>query len=35
MNEKYIQALIIGSLIGGAILLDDFITPNLKEATMS
>jgi hypothetical protein len=27
MNEKYIQALIIGSLIGGAILLDDIITP--------
>ena len=31
MNEKYIQALIIGSLIGGAILLDDFITPKPKR----
>ena len=31
MNEKYIQALIIGSLIGGAILLDDFIKPKPKR----
>ena len=31
MNEKYIQALIIGSLIGGAILLDDFVTPKPKR----
>ena len=28
MNEKYIQAAILGSLIGGAILLDDFIKPD-------
>tara|TARA_B100001939_G_C16513872_1_gene434842 strand:+ start:184 stop:465 length:282 start_codon:yes stop_codon:yes gene_type:complete len=28
MNEKYIQALILGSLIGGAIILDDFIKPD-------
>jgi hypothetical protein len=27
MNEKYIQALIIGSLVGGAIILDDIINP--------
>ncbi|MEK9649410.1 MAG: hypothetical protein VW146_00520 [Gammaproteobacteria bacterium] len=27
MNEKYIQALIVGSLIGGAIILDDFLKP--------
>jgi hypothetical protein len=31
MNEKYIQAIIIGSLIGGAILLDDFVTPKPKR----
>ena len=30
MNEKYIQALILGSLIGGAILLDDYVKP-IKE----
>ena len=28
MNEKYIQAAILGSLIGGAIVLDDFIKPD-------
>jgi len=28
MKEKYIQALILGTLIGGAIILDDFIKPN-------
>jgi len=27
MNEKYVQALILGSLIGFAIILDDFIGP--------
>jgi len=27
MKEKYIQALILGTLIGGAIILDDFIKP--------
>lgn len=31
MNEKYIQAAILGSLIGGAILLDDFIKPDGKH----
>ena len=33
MNEKYIQALILGSLIGGAILFDDYVKPT-KEKTM-
>ena len=33
MNEKYVQALIVGSLIGGAILLDDFVKPK-KEKSM-
>ena len=28
MNEKYIQALIIGLFIGAAIILDDFIEPS-------
>ena len=27
MNEKYIQALILGSLIGAAILFDDYVKP--------
>ncbi|MDC1525166.1 hypothetical protein N8502_01165 [Gammaproteobacteria bacterium] len=27
MNEKYIQAIILGSIIGLAIILDDFIAP--------
>ena len=31
MNEKYIQAAILGSLIGGAIVLDDFIKPDCKQ----
>ena len=31
MNEKYIQAVILGSLIGGAIVLDDFIKPDYKQ----
>ena len=31
MNEKYIQAAILGSLIGGAIVLDDFIKPDSKQ----
>ena len=33
MNEKYIQALILGSLIGGAILFDDYVKPQ-KEKDM-
>ena len=33
MNEKYIQAIILGSLIGGAILFDDYIKPE-KERDM-
>ena len=33
MNEKYIQAIILGSLIGGAILLDDYVKPE-KERGM-
>ena len=33
MNEKYIQAFILGSLIGGAILFDDYVKPT-KEKTM-
>lgn len=31
MNEKYIQAAILGSLIGGSIVLDDFIKPDCKQ----
>ena len=31
MNEKYIQAEILGSLIGGAIVLNDFIKPDYKQ----
>lgn len=27
MNEKYVQALIVGTLIGGAILFDDYVKP--------
>ena len=27
MKDKYIQAIILGVLIGGAILLDDFVGP--------
>ena len=34
MNEKYVQALIVGSLNGGAILLDDFVKPK-KENSMN
>tara|TARA_B100000378_G_scaffold270070_1_gene258753 strand:- start:36 stop:548 length:513 start_codon:yes stop_codon:yes gene_type:complete len=30
-NKKYIQALILGSLIGGAILFDDFVQPAHDE----
>ena len=30
MNEKYIQAAILGSLIGGKV-LDDFIKPDSKQ----
>ena len=33
MNEKYIQAIILGSLIGGAILFDDYVKPE-KERGM-
>ncbi|MGB1460775.1 MAG: hypothetical protein ACPG78_05475 [Gammaproteobacteria bacterium] len=33
MNEKYIQAIILGSLIGGAILFDDYVMPE-KERGM-
>ena len=33
MNEKYIQAFILGSLIGGAILFDDYVKPT-KEKSM-
>ena len=33
INEKYIQAFILGSLIGGAILFDDYVIPT-KEKTM-
>lgn len=31
MNEKYIQALILGSLVGGAILLDDYVKPKKEK----
>ena len=27
MNEKYVQALIVGTLIGGSILFDDYVKP--------
>ena len=33
MNEKYVQAAILGSLIGGAILFDDYVAPE-KEKTI-
>ena len=33
MNEKYIQAIILGSFIGGAILFDDYVKPE-KERGM-
>ena len=32
MNEKYIQAIILGSLIGGAILFDDYVKPEKERA---
>lgn len=31
MNEKYIQALILGFLIGGAILFDDYVKPQKEK----
>ena len=31
MKESYIQAIILGLLIGGAIILDDFIRPKPKK----
>ena len=31
MNEKYVQAAILGSLIGGAILLDDYVKPEKEK----
>jgi len=31
MNEKYIQAIILGSLIGGAILFDDYVKPEKER----
>ena len=31
MKESYIQAIILGLLIGGAIILDDFIGPKPKK----
>jgi fructose-bisphosphate aldolase class 1 len=31
MNEKYIQAIILGSLIGGAILFDDYVKPEKEK----
>ncbi|MDB2510630.1 hypothetical protein N9X18_00450 [Gammaproteobacteria bacterium] len=34
MNEKYIQAIILGSIIGFAILIDDFITPQPNPKIM-
>ena len=33
MKESYIQAIILGLLIGGAIILDDFIGPKPKKFT--
>ncbi len=32
MKESYIQAIILGLLIGGAIILDDFIAPKPKKS---
>jgi len=34
MNEKYIQAIILGSIIGFAILIDDFISPQPNPKIM-
>ena len=31
MKDKYIQAIILGALIGGAILLDDFVGPKDEQ----
>tara|TARA_A100001388_G_scaffold215381_1_gene165836 strand:+ start:807 stop:1082 length:276 start_codon:yes stop_codon:yes gene_type:complete len=31
MKDKYIQAIILGVLIGGAILLDDFVGPKDEQ----
>ena len=31
MNEKYIQALILGTIIGFAIMIDDFIAAQTKS----
>ena len=31
MNEKYIQAIILGALIGGAILFDDYVKPEKEK----
>lgn len=31
MNEKYVQAAILGFLIGGAILFDDYVTPEKEK----
>ena len=31
MNEKYIQAIILGALIGGAILFDDYVKPEKER----
>jgi len=34
MNEKYIQALILGSIIGFAIVIDDYIGPKPNHRMM-
>ena len=34
MNEKYIQALILGSIIGFAIIIDDYIAPKPNQKIM-
>tara|TARA_Y100000996_G_C22455023_1_gene615518 strand:+ start:341 stop:862 length:522 start_codon:yes stop_codon:yes gene_type:complete len=34
MNEKYIQALILGTIIGFAIIIDDFIAPKQNHKMM-
>ena len=34
MNEKYIQALILGTIIGFAIIIDDFIAPKQNHTMM-
>jgi transcriptional regulator of heat shock response len=34
MNEKYIQALILGSIIGFAIVIDDYIGPKSNDKMM-